>query len=704
MVRSWLMFDYVLTFLIFFIWWIVYYRAKKTCLPQPKEDLLKHLNKLRFWLWPAKIMTVLKFAAGAVLWNADWAFVEDKVFIQWPLYALSISAVFFFSLPLLTSRKLSELHAKLNDGSSGYLNNRILAAPFSAAFYAAACSCLYMLFLSQSPLRFSSFITVWIAFGILMGMAWVSRRRQFKEWQHSLNMDHRVTYKQRLIRFSWKCLLVIAITSIMVSAGLISSRLPDRMSMMDHGRHDSSGRPGNHSHHGNHAEASSISAENIESISVASLRGPQTSTPDRTFELSAQKKLLTMPSGETEEVWAFNGLVPGPELRIQEGELVEVNLVNIDVEDGVTIHWHGLNVPNGEDGVAGLTQNAVMPGERFIYRFIAEQTGTYWYHSHQQSSVQVAKGLYGTLVIEPDDATVLEDVDLTVMAHPKGTSNGTTLTLGATGKLQRQTVMPGKTVRLRLINAHNMPKMFYLSGASFKVTSIDGVDLNGPEWIQNQKLLLAAGGRYDISFAMPDHAVSLTHAADAINERSEAIVMAGNDRDPPLPGREGPVFNPAKYGTPSSVPFDADTVYDRNFTLVLDNRVGFYNGTMTNVQTINGYVFPNTPSLMVREGDIVKMKFVNRGFIDHPMHLHGHHILVLKRNGEPVVGSPWWTDTLNVAPGETYEAAFEADNPGLWMDHCHNLDHAAAGMSMHLMYEGVYTPYEIGSATVNKHE
>ena len=107
---------------------------------------------------------------------------------------------------------------------------------------------------------------------------------------------------------------------------------------------------------------------------------------------------------------------------------------------------------------------------------------------------------------------------------------------------------------------------------------------------------------------------------------------------------------------------------------------------------------------MVREGDIVKMKFVNRGFMDHPMHLHGHHILVLKRNGELVEGSPWWTDTLNVAPGETYEAAFEADNPGLWMDHCHNLDHAAAGMSMHLMYEGGYTPYEIGSATVNKHE
>ena len=82
---------------------------------------------------------------------------------------------------------------------------------------------------------------------------------------------------------------------------------------------------------------------------------------------------------------------------------------------------------------------------------------------------------------------------------------------------------------------------------------------------------------------------------------------------------------------------------------------------------------------MVREGDLVKMTFANRSFMDHPMHLHGHHVLVLSRNGEPVSGSPWWADTLNVAPGETYEVAFRADNPGLWMDHCHNLAHGRPG-------------------------
>jgi plastocyanin len=113
---------------------------------------------------------------------------------------------------------------------------------------------------------------------------------------------------------------------------------------------------------------------------------------------------------------------------------------------------------------------------------------------------------------------------------------------------------------------------------------------------------------------------------------------------------------------------------------------------------------PDTPMQMVREGDLMKTTFVNRSFMDHPMHLHGHHVLVLSRNGEPVSGSPWWADTLNVAPGESYEVAFRADNPGIWMDHCHTLDHAAEGMTMHLGYEGVTTPFEAGRATGNRPE
>jgi FtsP/CotA-like multicopper oxidase with cupredoxin domain len=86
------------------------------------------------------------------------------------------------------------------------------------------------------------------------------------------------------------------------------------------------------------------------------------------------------------------------------------------------------------------------------------------------------------------------------------------------------------------------------------------------------------------------------------------------------------------------------------------------------------------------------------------MHLHGHHALVLSRNGKPSTGSPWWVDSLNVANGESYEIAFVADNPGIWMDHCHNLPHAAQGLAAHLTYQGVSTPHVLAGSTKNRPE
>ena len=93
---------------------------------------------------------------------------------------------------------------------------------------------------------------------------------------------------------------------------------------------------------------------------------------------------------------------------MRQGDDVEVVLENEDVEDGVTIHWHGVDVPNAEDGVAGVTQNAVLPGERYTYRFRAEQVGTFWYHTHQVSSKEVRRGLFGVLVIEPRERAARE--------------------------------------------------------------------------------------------------------------------------------------------------------------------------------------------------------------------------------------------------------------------------------------------------------
>src|SRR5690606_11802892 len=126
------------------------------------------------------------------------------------------------------------------------------------------------------------------------------------------------------------------------------------------------------------------------------------------------------------EAWTYNGQIPGPELRFRQGELIEVRLVNEDITNGATIHWHGLDVPNAEDGVAGATQDAVMPGESHTYRFVAEQAGTFWYHSHQHSKEAVQRGLFGPLIVEPRDGQAADadawnaagnTADFTVMTH-----------------------------------------------------------------------------------------------------------------------------------------------------------------------------------------------------------------------------------------------------------------------------------------------
>ncbi len=138
-----------------------------------------------------------------------------------------------------------------------------------------------------------------------------------------------------------------------------------------------------------------------------------------------------------------------------------------------------------------------------------------------------------------------------------------------------------------------------------------------------------------------------------------------------------------RYGQSSNSVFTLDQKYDLEYTMDLntDQQSG------QQVYTINGKTYPDTEKIKVKKGDLVKVRLVNNSKTDdHPMHLHGHFFQVLSKNGKPIEGSPIVKDTLNLKPGEEYEVAFVADNPGDWMFHCHELHHAAAGMVTHLQY------------------
>ena len=427
-------------------------------------------------------------------------------------------------------------------------------------------------------------------------------------------------------------------------------------------------------------------------VAVTDLRTPPTpADAARRFTLVAQTQSVPLPSGRTVSAWTF-GSLPGPTLTARVGETVEVSLRNRNIADGVTVHWHGLAVPNGEDGVAGVTQDAVFPGGRFDYRFTVEQPGTYWYHTHQHGREGIARGLYGALVVLPA-ADAGTGVDRVLSFH----TLGATPILAGSDELLREVVSAGTPVRLRLINTDQQPRRFGLAGTSFRVVALDAVDLNGPTDLADQAVRVPAGGRADLVFAMPAAPVRLS----VEGARTTGLLLAATaDAPDPVSAVPRATFDPTTYGSPESVP-EMSGPFAVSTTLVLDRLPRLLNGRPALAQTVNGGVYPDIPPVLVREGDLVRMRVVNRSFETHPMHPHGHHVLVLSVNGRAPTGSPLWLDTFDVQPGEVWEVALRADNPGIWMDHCHNLEHASSGMMFHLAYEGVTTPFRPGPGTPN---
>ena len=677
-----------------------------------------------------------------------WLYIKDKTIGFLPLITVPVICVLFFSLPRLldlaaklgrcsnkpsyivdnpdmsliaqkvASADMSLLrqadpfyttdHERVDEHLRKMISAPELIVPLQLAVLGSVTACCLQLTFPAVTLEPSTLLVAWVVMVAATSALWI-----VQSWQQQ-RCSHPGEWKRPapLFRFLRATGVFMVLSTGLVAFGsqaLQASLLPEQFNMTSHTNVDtglSTKQLAPHSHASHAPDSGTAPSSNAKTVSVADLTGPRAGTAERKFALTAQKATIRLPSGNTLEAWTFNGQYPGPELRLKQGELVEIVLENKDIADGVTIHWHGLNVPNAEDGVAGATQDAVLPGEKHVYRFRAEQAGTFWYHSHQQASVQVRKGLFGAMVIEPAanaNASRSEPAirDLALIHHkPKGEGP----TLNGADMLAKQTVAPGTPVRLRFINAENLPVTYQLLGTSFQVSAIDGNEVNEPNLLANQALKLAAGGRYDVSFTMPNRPVLFTQATQGKN-RGKGLLLSPDGGDA-LPNLQAdlPLFDPARYGAPLPLPFDLATSYDREYVLLFDVAFGMYDGRIDGLWTINGEVFPDTPMMLVQEGDLVKMTFVNRSFMDHPMHLHGHHMLVLTRNGRQTTGSPWWTDTLNVAPGETYEVAFRADNPGLWMDHCHNQDHAALGMSMHLLYEGVTTPYEAGRATRNHPE
>jgi FtsP/CotA-like multicopper oxidase with cupredoxin domain len=478
-----------------------------------------------------------------------------------------------------------------------------------------------------------------------------------------------------------------------------ASLLPSSYSVMQMGVVDYGGGPGA-------PEAGAAAAGHADhggGTSVADLVAAPGGPPDVTQELVAEQGTVTLASGREVSGYSLNGSSPGPLIEATQGDLVEVTVRNESVTEGMTLHWHGIDVPNAEDGVAGVTQDAVAVGEEHTYRFVVDDPGTYWYHSHQVSHEQVIGGLFGSFVVHPaaasDDAPPgdrPEDapVDAMAVAH---TYSGTRTLNGEEGDVPFEAT-PGQAVRVRVANTDNGPVEVW-SGAPYIVRAVDGFDLNEPTPVTGRSVTLTAGARVDLVVTAPEDGSALRVQVGG----ATALVIGPEGSNAAEVDQPTEKLDLLTYGSPEPLPFDVSAP-DRTFDYDIGRRPGFLDGRPGMWWTVNGRLYPEVPMYVVRRDDVVVMRVHNGSNEDHPMHLHGHHAVVLSRDGAKATGSPWWVDSLHVDQDETYEIAFVADNPGIWMDHCHQLKHAAEGLLAHLMYDGVDTPYRIGGGAGNEPE
>jgi FtsP/CotA-like multicopper oxidase with cupredoxin domain/plastocyanin len=256
----------------------------------------------------------------------------------------------------------------------------------------------------------------------------------------------------------------------------------------------------------------------------------------REFVLTASEFAWELMPGTSVHAWGYNGQVPGPELRVREGNLVRVTLRNA-LPVPTTIHWHGIDVPPAMDGPAGLNQAPVEPGQEFVYEFVAKPAGSRWYHSHADPALQIPLGLYGPFIIEPRQPAKTYDREYTLMLAEwddeltpavaaglaergprdrllRGGELGSDLFL-INGRMHSAIspirVAEGEVILLRLMHAGHLAHPFHTHGHSFKIVATDGNPVPEVAQLTKDTVLVGPAERYDLELVGNNPGVWMVH-------------------------------------------------------------------------------------------------------------------------------------------------------------------------------------------------
>lgn len=468
--------------------------------------------------------------------------------------------------------------------------------------------------------------------------------------------------------------------------------------------------------------ATSASAGARDAIAVAEARRPHSGRTVSTT-LTAQRTRVDL-GGTIADTIAYNDMVPGPLLRASVGDELEVTVRN-RLGHASSVHWHGLALRNDMDGASPATPD-IPDGRDFTYRFSVSHPGTYWAHPH--TGLDADTGLYFPVIVDDPNDPGRYDAEWVVMLDdwtdgvglspaqiydrlrmPSGQGHAMPdmdgeAGMGSMGAHDRSPlggdagdvdypmyvvngrnaknptsirVRPGQRVRIRLINAGSDTAFrVALAGHQMTVTHTDGFAVVPAEV---DALLIGMGERYDVVVTARDGVFPLVAVAEGKDASTRAVLVTAEGSTPP-PDYAPPELQ-GRLGTVSSFTATPDATFD-SAAADAELPVELGGSMATYDWTINGRTFANAQPLTVREGQRVAMTFRNSSMMWHPMHLHGHTFQVLGDDGRPGARK----DTLIVLPMQRQRVIFAADNPGVWMLHCHNTYHQEGGMMTSLSY------------------
>jgi FtsP/CotA-like multicopper oxidase with cupredoxin domain len=215
----------------------------------------------------------------------------------------------------------------------------------------------------------------------------------------------------------------------------------------------------------------------------------------KVYNLTARPIRWETTPGTIVNAWAYNDQVPGPEIRVKEGDRVRVVLKN-ELPESTSIHFHGLILPNDQDGVPFITQPPVKPEETFTYEFTVSNSGSHMYHSHHNSTKQVGMGLLGAFIVEPKKPRAIERSDADHLMILNDTAHGYTLNGKSFPATEPIVAKRGQKVRIRFMNEGIMIHPMHLHGMPMTVISKDGWPQPMP-W-KCDTLNIAPGERWDV--------------------------------------------------------------------------------------------------------------------------------------------------------------------------------------------------------------